>query len=133
PRAKEDRLAAKDPRPALLERYRDFADYEQQYLAAAEKLVAGQYLLAEDLPRHLPSPAARTPSSAFPVARPPSRRPRSSSKKSRPLRTPPISRSPKRNPSPTSKRKSTSSPRHSKPAAPRSSAPAPRRKSPSAK
>ncbi len=50
-RTKEDRIAAKDPRPALLERYRDFADYQQQYLAAAEELVAARYLLVEELPR----------------------------------------------------------------------------------
>jgi hypothetical protein len=46
-----DRKAAGDPRPALLERYKDFADYRAQYQAAAEKLVAERYLLPEDLPR----------------------------------------------------------------------------------
>lgn len=51
PRTKEDRVAAKDPRPALLERYRDFADYQKQYMTAAEDLVAARYLLEEDLPR----------------------------------------------------------------------------------
>lgn len=51
PRTKEDRIASADPRPALLERYRDFADYQQQYLAAAEELVAARYLLKEDVPR----------------------------------------------------------------------------------
>ena len=50
-RTAEERAAAGDPRPALLERYRDFDDYRRQFLAAAEKLVAERYLLAEDLPR----------------------------------------------------------------------------------
>lgn len=40
-----------DPRPALLERYQDFADYRARYQAEAEKLLAQRYLLAEDLPR----------------------------------------------------------------------------------
>jgi hypothetical protein len=46
-----NRKAAGDPRPALLERYKSFADYRDQYEAAAEKLVAERYLLPEDLPR----------------------------------------------------------------------------------
>lgn len=50
-RTKADREKAGDPRLALLERYRDFADYEMQSMAAAQKLVAQRYLLAEDLPR----------------------------------------------------------------------------------
>ncbi|MCE9526178.1 MAG: hypothetical protein K8R36_09005 [Planctomycetales bacterium] len=50
-RTKDERIAKADPRPALLERYRDFADYQKQYLAAAEELVAARYLLEEDLPR----------------------------------------------------------------------------------
>lgn len=51
PRTKENRAAGNDPRLALLERYRDFDDYQKQYLAAAEELVASRYLLDEDLPR----------------------------------------------------------------------------------
>jgi hypothetical protein len=51
PRTKEDRAATMDTRLALLERYRNFADYQQQYMAAAEELVAARYLLEEDLPR----------------------------------------------------------------------------------
>ena len=51
PRTKEDAAAAKDLRPALAARYRDFADYQTQYMAAAEQLVATRYLLAEDVPR----------------------------------------------------------------------------------
>jgi hypothetical protein len=43
--------ANRDPRPALFARYRDFADYQSQYEAAAQKLLAEHYLLAEDLPR----------------------------------------------------------------------------------
>jgi hypothetical protein len=46
-----DRKASGDPRPALLERYKNFADYRAQYQAAAEKLVAERFLLPEDLPR----------------------------------------------------------------------------------
>jgi hypothetical protein len=49
-RTKEERLAVGDPRPALLERYRDFDDYLAQYKAAAEKLIEARYVLAEDLP-----------------------------------------------------------------------------------
>ena len=46
-----DREQAKDPRPALLERYRDFDDYQTKYMAAAQMLFKERYLLAEDLPR----------------------------------------------------------------------------------
>ena len=51
PRTKAQRTAAKDPRPSLEELYEGYADYEQKYLAAAEKLLQDRYLLAEDLPR----------------------------------------------------------------------------------
>ena len=51
PRTKAERDAAKDPRPSLDELYQGYDEYEQKYLAAAEKLVAERYLLAEDLPR----------------------------------------------------------------------------------
>jgi alpha/beta hydrolase family protein len=47
----DERRAAGDPRPALSERYRDFDDYQQQFLAAARQLAAKRYLLEEDLPR----------------------------------------------------------------------------------
>lgn len=47
----ELRKASGDPRPALLERYKDFAAYRAQYQAAADRLVAERYLLPEDLPR----------------------------------------------------------------------------------
>ncbi len=50
-KTKADRERAGDPRLALLERYRDFADYQAQSMAAAEKLVRERYLLEEDLPR----------------------------------------------------------------------------------
>ncbi|HJT30858.1 MAG TPA: alpha/beta hydrolase domain-containing protein [Pirellulales bacterium] len=46
-----DRQAAGDPRPALLERYRDFDDYQTQFTTAATRLVEQGYLLAEELPR----------------------------------------------------------------------------------
>ena len=45
------RATAKDPRPSIAERYKSYAEYEQRYLEAAEKLVSQRYLLAEDLPR----------------------------------------------------------------------------------
>ena len=48
---KADRERTSDPRPALLERYRDFEDYQARYLAAAQTLVAQGYVLDEDLPR----------------------------------------------------------------------------------
>jgi hypothetical protein len=50
-RTREDREKAGDPRAALSERYRNFNDYQAQYMAAAERLVRERYLLAEDLPR----------------------------------------------------------------------------------
>ena len=50
-RTAEDRQEAGDPRPALLERYRDYDDYRAQLRGAAEKLIAQRYLLNEDLPR----------------------------------------------------------------------------------
>ncbi len=42
---------AKDPRPALLDRYRDFADYQQRYLQVAQQLFQQRYVLEEELPR----------------------------------------------------------------------------------
>lgn len=50
-KTKSERSARKDPRPSLEDLYRDYADYESRYLAAAEKLVSQRYLMAEDLPR----------------------------------------------------------------------------------
>lgn len=50
-KTKADRDSTGDPRPALLERYRNFDDYQKQLMTAAEKLVADRYMLAEDLPR----------------------------------------------------------------------------------
>jgi hypothetical protein len=50
-RTREERIARGDPRPALLERYKDFDDYVKRFTAAAEQLVKDRYLLAEDLPR----------------------------------------------------------------------------------
>lgn len=47
----EQREAAGDPRPALFERYRDFDDYREKFMAAVGKLAAARYLLEEDLPR----------------------------------------------------------------------------------
>jgi hypothetical protein len=46
-----ERQASGDPRPALLERYKDFDDYLGQYLTACRRLVEQRYLLEEDLPR----------------------------------------------------------------------------------
>jgi hypothetical protein len=50
-KTRSDRERTSDPRPALLERYRDFADYQAQSMAAAEKLLRARYLVEEDLPR----------------------------------------------------------------------------------
>jgi hypothetical protein len=51
PLTREARQAAGDPRPTLAERYRNYDEYEQRYMEAAKRLVAGRYLLEEDLPR----------------------------------------------------------------------------------
>jgi hypothetical protein len=53
PATREERLALGDPRPAIRERYKSFADYFQQYQAAAEELVQQRHLLPEDVPRLL--------------------------------------------------------------------------------
>ncbi|CAN5796437.1 alpha/beta hydrolase domain-containing protein [soil metagenome] len=45
----DDRLAAGDPRPAILERYRDRDDYLDRVRAAATALVEQRYVLAEDV------------------------------------------------------------------------------------
>lgn len=45
------REALGDPRPSIAERYRDQEDYRTQFMAAARRLVADRYILAEDLPR----------------------------------------------------------------------------------
>jgi hypothetical protein len=50
-RTVEERKAVGDPRPALLERYRDFDDYQRQFVMHAERLASERYLLSEDLPR----------------------------------------------------------------------------------
>ncbi len=50
-RLEEQRRQNADPRPALLERYAGFEDYQRRYMAVAEKLVALRYILPEDLPR----------------------------------------------------------------------------------
>lgn len=46
-----ERKSANDPRKSVAELYISYAEYERQYLAAADKLVAERYLLSEDLPR----------------------------------------------------------------------------------
>ncbi len=51
PRTTAERSSKGDPRPALQELYRDFADYLQRYERHAAKLVEGGYLLPEDLPQ----------------------------------------------------------------------------------
>jgi hypothetical protein len=51
PRAKTERESSGDPRQSLEERYRNYATYQKQFTAAAEKLVRDRYMLAEDLPR----------------------------------------------------------------------------------
>ncbi len=49
-RTAEERQHMGDSRPSLAERYHDRADYLAQVQAAAEKLVAERYVLAEDVP-----------------------------------------------------------------------------------
>ena len=44
-----DRAAKKDPRPSIAERYAEREDYLKKIRAAAEPLIKGRYLLAEDL------------------------------------------------------------------------------------
>ena len=50
-RTKAERESSQDPRPSLEDLYAGYDDYEQKYMAAAEKLVADRYMLAEELPR----------------------------------------------------------------------------------
>jgi hypothetical protein len=45
---KADRLAARDPRPSLEERYRTHADYVSAVTAAADSLLGRRLLLQED-------------------------------------------------------------------------------------
>ena len=45
-KAEREKLA--DPRPALLERYRDFDDFRTQYRAAIDRMIEQRTLLAED-------------------------------------------------------------------------------------
>lgn len=45
-----DQKKSGDPRPALLERYRNFDDYLEKVKAAANKMVQQRYLLADELP-----------------------------------------------------------------------------------
>jgi len=47
-KTKADREQLGDPRPALRERYRDFADFRSQYRAALDRGIAQRTLLAED-------------------------------------------------------------------------------------
>lgn len=54
-----DRIAKRDPRPSMEERYRDRADYVAKIRAAAEALKAGGYLLEEDVERAALRAAAR--------------------------------------------------------------------------
>ena len=50
PVTRADREATGDPRPAVRERYTGFANYRASYLAAAQRLIEGRYLLPEHLP-----------------------------------------------------------------------------------
>ena len=50
PARADARAAANDPRAAILERYASKQDYLDRVRAAADKLVAQRYLLAEDVP-----------------------------------------------------------------------------------
>jgi hypothetical protein len=50
PATRADRERAGDPRRSIEERYRDRDDYEAQVRAAAERLAADRYILANDIP-----------------------------------------------------------------------------------
>jgi hypothetical protein len=49
PRSEAERRAAGDPRPSLEARYRDRRDYERKVAAAAERVVAAGFLLADEV------------------------------------------------------------------------------------
>ncbi|HND50996.1 MAG TPA: alpha/beta hydrolase domain-containing protein [Pirellulaceae bacterium] len=49
-RTADQRAKTGDPRPALLERYRDFDDYLAQHRRYTEQLIQRRYLLSEELP-----------------------------------------------------------------------------------
>jgi len=51
PRSKANREAQHDPRPSVEERYRGREDYLKQVESAARNLVAGGYLLDQDVPK----------------------------------------------------------------------------------
>ena len=52
-KTKAERESTGDPRPALLEKYRDFADYQQQLMAAAGEATRRSLICwPEDLPSH---------------------------------------------------------------------------------
>ncbi len=53
------RIANRDPRPSLSERYRDQADYEAKVRTEAKRLVTGRYLLQEDVERVVSTAVAR--------------------------------------------------------------------------
>lgn len=55
----EERQRSGDPRPSLAERYDSRADYLAHVQSAAEQLVAGRYLLADDVPLALAIAAER--------------------------------------------------------------------------
>jgi hypothetical protein len=61
-RTEAERRAAGDPRPALLERYRDFSDYLQQYRAALHALVDARYVLPDDVAKMENLARSREPS-----------------------------------------------------------------------
>lgn len=58
-RTAEERQRTGDPRPSVAERYHDRADYLTHVRAAADELVTGGYLLAEDIPLALDIAAER--------------------------------------------------------------------------
>src|SRR5258708_27033325 len=50
-RTKADREKSKDPRPSVEERYKSRADYLKRVESSAKNLVAGGYLLEQDVPK----------------------------------------------------------------------------------
>jgi hypothetical protein len=60
-RTKEERLAAKDPRPSIEERYRDHADYVAKIEQAANDLMARGFLVEADARAYVESARRRDP------------------------------------------------------------------------
>ena len=67
PRTADERTLLGDPRRSIAERYGSFDEYRRQVEAAAARLVAARYLLAEDVPRYLARAEKHRPIFASPA------------------------------------------------------------------